>query len=86
MDQNEYLQTCQQLRDAALDFPEIEDLLQDAADQIENLLHCWEAERQIVADKVQECKDIASEWAALKRRLSMSKKLKRRGDKDDRSR
>lgn len=76
----EYQETADLLREVAEEYPEIDDVLLQAADTIENLLICLDAEKKEVENRAAEMSAIAQELYILHRGIAKRQsKEKERG-------
>ena len=78
MEFDEYQETADLLREVAEEYPEIDDVLLQAADTIENLLICLDAEKKEVENRAAEMSAIAQELYILHRGLAKRQKAKKK--------
>ena len=78
MEFDEYQETADLLREVAEEYPEIDDVLLQAADTIENLLICLDAEKKEVENRAAEMSAIAQELYILRRGLAKRQKAKKK--------
>lgn len=74
MQMDEYQQVAEKVRQAAEEHPEMEDILEEAAETIESLYLCWMGERKRMEEKQQDMADVVRELTALKASLRKNKK------------